>query len=60
MTDKIIKIDPSFKGTAGTSGFVSWQRMETILRDAGQLRKGETVEGYCIEDAGVNFFIKRD
>ncbi len=59
MTDKIIKIDPDFNGRTGCSGFFTWQRLETILRKAGELRDGETIEGYRVEDAGVNFYVKK-
>lgn len=59
MTDKTITLDPNFKGNAGCAGFVSQHRMEKVLRDAGQLREDEAIEGYRIEDAGLNFYVKK-
>lgn len=58
MADKIIKVDPEFEGNSGLSGYVSWRRLEEILRAAGSLRKDETIKGYRVGDAGINFFIK--
>ncbi len=59
MTDKIISLAPGFNGRDGISGFFTWKRLEGILRDAGELRPGETIEGYRVNSAGVNFFINR-
>lgn len=59
MADKVIKIDPEFTGHGGTAGFFTWHRLEQILRAAGELRDGERIEGYRIEEAGVNFYVKK-
>lgn len=58
MKKELIKINPDFNG-GGTAGFFTWHRLEEILRAAGELRGNETIDGYRIEDAGVNFFIKK-
>lgn len=57
--EKIIKLDPNFTGHGGTAGFFTWHRLEEILRSAGELRGNESIEGYRVEDAGVNFFVKK-
>jgi hypothetical protein len=58
MVDKVIKLDPNFKGGGGVTGFFTWNRLEHILRAAGELREGEHIEGYVLENAGVNFYVK--
>jgi len=58
MAEIIKKIDPDFTGHGGCAGFFTWERLEVILRKAGELREGETIEGYRAEQAGVNFYVK--
>jgi len=54
-----VKINPAFKGRGGVAGAFTWQRLEKILRNAGELRDNETIEGYEVSEANVNFYIKR-
>jgi hypothetical protein len=58
MVDKVIKLDPNFKDPGEVAGFFTWYRLEHILRAAGELREGEHIEGYVLENAGVNFYVK--
>ena len=57
MANKIeVKINPNF--TSGeVAGWFSWERLELILRNAGELRDNETINGYKADEQGVNFYI---
>lgn len=55
-----IAIKPGFTGRGGTVGFISWVRLVEILQQSGELRKGETIEGYRVEEAGINFFFDKE
>lgn len=59
MSNMTIKIDPEFKGCGGLAGSFTWQRLEKILRKAGELRDDETIEGYVVAPSNVNFYIKK-
>jgi len=57
MADKIdVKINANFSG-AGLAGWISWERMEQILRNAGELRDNESINGYRADKQGVDFYI---
>lgn len=51
--------DTLFQGKAGTVGYISWERLEKMLRVVGDLREGEQVAGYVVEDTGINFYIEK-
>ncbi len=59
MADAInikVKVNPNFTG-AGLAGSLSWQRLEQILRDAGELKDNEVINGYRADKQGINFYI---
>ena len=43
----------------GVVGFFSWRRLASILRDAGEIKRGERVLSYRIDEAGVHFRVGR-
>lgn len=61
MSDKkvIPLADPDFDGNSGVVSFISWHRLQDALRANGELREGERIAGYVIEDAGINFYIEK-
>ncbi len=57
MAKKIeVKINPNFT-CGGVAGSFTWQRLEKILRKAGELHDNEVINGYNIDEQGVNFYI---
>ena len=41
--------------TGCTVGFASWRRMVEIFRAANELRPGETLKSFQVDDRGITF-----
>lgn len=39
----------------GAVGFASWPRLAEIFKEAGELRQGETLKSFQVDDRGVTF-----
>jgi len=53
-----VKINANFTSSVSTGSF-TWHRLEKILRDAGELRDNEVINGYRIDKQGVNFYLDK-
>jgi len=57
---KVIPLaDPAFNGNSGVAGFISWDRLQYALHANGELRDGERIAGYVVEDVGISFYIEK-
>lgn len=39
-------------------GFCSWQRLAEVFRNAGELKEGETLKSFQVDDRGITFRIE--
>lgn len=46
---------PAHEVRAGTTGFVSWGRMAEVLAAANELRPGEHVKSFQVDERGISF-----
>lgn len=43
----------------GIVGFISFHRLESVLREAGELRERETVTQFYVDTRGIEFVVER-
>jgi hypothetical protein len=46
-------------GRGSVVSFVSWEQLENVLRRAGQVRPGESVERFVVSARGVSLYVER-
>jgi len=51
-----VKINANYTG-AGLAGSLTWKRLEKILRDAGEMRSNEDLNGFKADKQGINFYL---
>lgn len=61
MSEKMIVPlnDPDFKAGGGVVSQLGWRRLERLLKSTGELREGEQVAGYAIDNSGIRFYIEK-
>jgi len=53
-----VKINENFTGN-GNAGFVSWKRLEYILRACCEIHDNEFINGYHADNNGITFYIDK-
>ena len=46
---------PAEQIKGGSTGFISWPRLAKVIRDGGELHKGELVISFQVDDRGLSF-----
>ena len=49
---------PAHKVESSVTGFISWQRLASVLRSAGELKTGEVIGSFQVDDRGLMFRVR--
>ena len=49
---------PAHEVGGGVIGFISWHRLLTLFRDANELRQGESIKSFQIDERGLTFRLR--
>lgn len=50
---------PPDPGGGGVVSFASWEELENVLRRAGAVRPGESVNRFVVSELGISFYLEQ-
>lgn len=44
----------------GVTGYISWGRLAETLKGCGEVREGEKIVGFNVDDRGISFVVEEE